>query len=47
MRDVNVVDDCMHVCENEYVSVNVHGGSRAARVVGVKLPSAEARGKLI
>ena len=46
-RDMNVADDCMHVCVNENAYVCVHVGSRTTRVAGEALTSAEVWGKLI
>ena len=40
-------DTCMHVCVHENVEINVHVDSRATRVLGEALASAEVRGKLI
>ena len=47
LRDINVVENCMNVCVNDTVDVNVHVVSGTARVVGEALTSAEVRGKLI
>ena len=43
-RDMNVVDNCVHVCVTDNVNIYVEG--RTNRVVGESLTSAEVRGRL-